>query len=171
MIIDGHNLPCYFADVFCKPTTKTLFTLVSFSDDFCLIFTLQDFIGQMTKIEDRYLTQTERIETERIVHSSHSTKPDATSGIKGTAHSYVHAPPTQNPNNPSISRFEIFPNDQTFCGKPDFFYSTQFSDLFVTYTYGFNMHTVQLSPQSMVNEYSSCKIVLDIFNNKIIFPA
>ena len=23
MVIDGHNLPCYFADVFCKPTTKT----------------------------------------------------------------------------------------------------------------------------------------------------
>ena len=41
-IIDGHTLPCYFADGFCKPTTKTPFTLC-FSDDFCLIFTLQDF--------------------------------------------------------------------------------------------------------------------------------
>ena len=39
MIIDGHTLPCYFADSFCKPTTKTPFTLVWFSDDFCLIFT------------------------------------------------------------------------------------------------------------------------------------
>ena len=28
MIIDGHALPCYFADGFCKPTTKTHFTLV-----------------------------------------------------------------------------------------------------------------------------------------------
>ena len=54
MIIDGHTLPCYFADGFCKPTTKTLFTVVWFSDDFCLIFTLQDFLGRMTKIEDRY---------------------------------------------------------------------------------------------------------------------
>ena len=27
MIIDGQNFPCYFADGFCKPTTKTLFTL------------------------------------------------------------------------------------------------------------------------------------------------
>ena len=42
MIIDEHTLPCYFADGFCKPTTKTSFTLVWFSDDFCLIFTLQD---------------------------------------------------------------------------------------------------------------------------------
>ena len=50
MIIDGHTLPCYFADGFCKPTLKTPFTLVWFNDDNCLIFTLQDFIGRMTKI-------------------------------------------------------------------------------------------------------------------------
>ena len=54
MIIDGHTLPCYFEDGFCKPTTKTPFTLFWFNDDYCLIFTLQDFIGRMTKIEDRY---------------------------------------------------------------------------------------------------------------------
>ena len=40
MIIDGHTLPCYFADGFCKPTTKTPFTLVWFSDDFCLVLFL-----------------------------------------------------------------------------------------------------------------------------------
>ena len=34
MIIDGHTLPCYFAVGFYKPTTKTPFTLVWFSDDF-----------------------------------------------------------------------------------------------------------------------------------------
>ena len=66
MNIDGHNLPCNFADGFCKPTTKTPFTLVWFSDDFCLIFTLQDFIGRMTKLEDRYW-----IETFSFVHSPH----------------------------------------------------------------------------------------------------
>ena len=54
MIIDGHTLLCYIADSFCKPTTKTPFTIVWFSDDFCLIFTLQNFNGRMTKIEDRY---------------------------------------------------------------------------------------------------------------------
>ena len=105
MIIDGYNLPCYFADGFCKPTTKTPFTLVWFSDDFCLIFTLQDFIGQMTTIDDGYW-----IETDSFVHSSHSTKPDSTSGIKSTSHPYIHAPHPQNSNNPSLSRFEIFPN-------------------------------------------------------------
>ena len=89
MVIDGHTLPCYFADGFCKPTTKTLFTLVWFSNDFCLIFTLQDFLGRMTKIEDRYW-----IETDSFVQSSHSTKPDATSDIKGTAHPFVLAPYT-----------------------------------------------------------------------------
>ena len=33
MIIDGQTLPCYFADGFCKPTTKTPFTLVWFNDN------------------------------------------------------------------------------------------------------------------------------------------
>ena len=80
MIIDGHTLPCYFADGFCKPTTKTPFTLVWFNDDFCLIITLQDFIGRMTKIEDRYW-----IETDSFVHSPHPVKPKTTSGIKGTS--------------------------------------------------------------------------------------
>ena len=166
MIIVGHALPCYFADGFCKPTTKPPFTLVWFFDDFCLIFTLQDFLGQMTKNEDRYW-----IDTDSFVHSSHSTKSDTTSGIKGTAPPYIHGPHTQNLNNPSLSRFEVFPNAQTFCGKPDPFYSTQNSDHFVTYTNGFNMHTGQPNPQPINNDYISDKIVLDNSNNKFIFPA
>ena len=74
MIKDGHTLPCYFADGFYKPTTKIPFTsqlnLVWFNDDFCLIFTLQDFLGRMTKIEDQYW-----IETDSFVHSLHSKNP------------------------------------------------------------------------------------------------
>ena len=114
MIFDGHTLPYYFADGFCKPTTKTPSTLVWFNNDFCLIFTLQDFLGRMTKIEDRYW-----IETDSFVHSPHSSKPKKTSGIKGTEHPYVYAPHTQHPKNPSLSRFEVYPTAQTFCGKPD----------------------------------------------------
>ena len=72
-----------------------------------------------------------------------------------------HIPYIQNPNNPFLSRFEVFPNAQTFCCKPDRLYSTQYSDLFVTYTDGFNMHTGQPNPQSMNNEDISGKIVLD----------
>ena len=166
MIRDEHTLPCYFADGFCKPTTKTPFTLVWFNDNFCLIFTLQDFLGRMTKIEDRYW-----IETDSFVHSQHSIKPEPTSGIKGTAHLYVHAPHTQHPNNPSLSRFEVYPTAQTFCGKPDPLYSTQYSDLFVTYTDGFNMHTGQPNPHIMIDEYISSKIILDNSNNKFVFPA
>ena len=109
MIIDGHTLPCYFADGFCKPTTKTPFTLVWFNDDYCLIFTLQDFIGRMTKIEDRYW-----IETDSFVHSPHSVKSQTASGIKGTKHPYVHAPHTQHPNNPSLSRFEVYLQHKPF---------------------------------------------------------
>ena len=103
MIIDGHTKPCYFADGFCKPTTKTPFTLAWFIDDYCLLFTLQDFIGRMTKIEDRYW-----IETDSVVHSPHSIKPKTTAGIKSTEHPYVYAPHTQHPNNPSLSHFEVF---------------------------------------------------------------
>ena len=39
LIFDGHYLQCCFADGFCKPTAKTLFTLVWLSNDFCLILT------------------------------------------------------------------------------------------------------------------------------------
>ena len=46
MIIDGHTLPSYFAYGFCKPTTKTPFTLDWFSDDFCLDFRLQIFFDE-----------------------------------------------------------------------------------------------------------------------------
>ena len=45
MIIVGHTLPCNIADSFCKQTIKTHYTLVWFSDVFCLIFTLQDIVG------------------------------------------------------------------------------------------------------------------------------
>ena len=120
MIIDGYTLSCYFSDEFCKPTTKTPLTLIWFSDEFCLIFTLLDLIGRMTKIEDRYW-----IETDSFVLSSHSTKRDATSGIKGRAHPYVHASHRQNPNNPSLPCLKAFPNAQTFCGKPDPLFWTQ----------------------------------------------
>ena len=128
MIIDGHTLPCYFADGFCKPTTKTPFTLVWFSDDFCLIFTLQDFIGRMTKIDDRFW-----IETDSFVHSATPKKSSSFDGIKGTSYPYIRAPHTETPHNPSLSRFEVFPNAHTFCGKPKPIYSTHYFDLFVTF--------------------------------------
>ena len=166
MVIDGHALPCYFADGFCKPTTKTPFTLVWFSDDFCLMFTLQDFVGSMTKIDDRFW-----IETDSFIHSSLPNKTDTSSAIKGTSFPYIHAPHTQNPHNPSLSRFECFPHTQTFCGKPEPLYNTQYSDLFVTYQEGFNLHTGQPSPQSIINEYISGKLVLDSTTKHYVFPA
>ena len=107
-----------------------------------------DFLGRGTKIEDRFW-----IETDSFVHSPHSIKPETTSGIEGTAHPYVHAPHTQHPNNPSLPGFEVYPTAQTFCGKPDPLYSTQYSDIFVTYTDSFNMHTGQPNPHFMINEY------------------
>ena len=120
----------------------------------------------MTKIEDRYW-----IETDSFVHTSIPKKTATNAGIKGTSHPYVHAPHAQNQHNPSLSRFEVFPKAQTFCGKPELLYSTQYSDLFVTYAEGFNMHTGQPNPSSKINEYISGKIVLNNSNNKYVFPA
>ena len=66
-------------------------------------------------------------------------KTDTTQGKKGTnSFSILHAPSVQNP---SLERFESFPHAQTFCGKPEPLYTTQYSDLFVIYTNDFNMHT------------------------------
>ena len=48
LIHDGHILPCYHSDGFCKPKTKTPYTLTWFDEKFCLIFQLQEFIGRLT---------------------------------------------------------------------------------------------------------------------------
>ena len=54
IIHDGYILPCYHSDGFCKPTTRTPYILTWFDEKFCLIFRLQEFIGRMTRIKDRY---------------------------------------------------------------------------------------------------------------------
>ena len=166
MVIDGHALHRYFADGFCKPTTKTPSTLVLFSDDFYLIFTLQDFVGRMTKINARYW-----IEADSFIHSALPNETDTSVGIKGTSFPYIHAPHTQNPQNPSLSCFELFPHTQTFCGKPESLYTTKYSDLFVTYQEGFNMPTGQPIPQSVINEYISGTMVIDSTTKHYVFPA
>ena len=120
----------------------------------------------MTKIDDRNW-----IETDSFVHSSLPNKSDISSGIKDTSFPYIHAPHTQNPHNPSLSRFELFPHTQTFCGKPEPLYTTQYSDLFVTYQEGFNIHTRQPNPQSIIHEYITCKIVLDSTTKQYVSPA
>ena len=53
MIHDGYILPCYHSVGFCKPTTRTSYTLTWFDKKFCLIFRLQEFIGRMTKNKDQ----------------------------------------------------------------------------------------------------------------------
>ena len=92
-------------------------------------------------------------------------------GIKGTSHHYVRAPHAQNPHNPSLSRFKLFPHTQTFCGISEALYTTQYSDLFVTYQEGFNMHAGQPNPQSIINDHITGKIVLDSTTKHYVFPA
>ena len=131
-----------------------------------MIFTLQFFLGRIIKIEIDIGLKLILLYTLHI-----QSNPKTFSGIKSTEHPYVYAPHTQQPNNPSRSRFEVYPTAQTFCVKPDPLDFTQYSDLFVTYTDGFNMHTRQPNPHSMIDEYISGKIILDTSNNKFVFPA
>ena len=74
-------------------------------------------------------------------------------------------------HNPSLSRFELFPHTQTFCGKPEPLYTTQYSDPFVTYQESFNMHRGQPNPQSITNENISGNLVLDSTTKHNVFPA
>ena len=98
---DGHILPCYHSDGFCKPTTKTPYTLTWFNEKFCPIFQIQEFIGRMTRIKDRYW-----IETDTFIEASNITQKFQTEGKQGTKFPNVKTP--QSPvDNPSLSRFEI----------------------------------------------------------------
>ena len=110
-------------------------------------------------------------QTDSFIHSSLTNKSDTSSGIQGTSFTYIHAPHTQNPHNPSLSCIELFHHTQSFCGKPEPLFPTQSSDLFVTYQEGFNMHTVKPNPQPIIIEYISCKLVLDYTTKHYVFLA
>ena len=165
LIHDGHVLPCYLSDGFCKPTTKTPYTLKWFDEKFCLIFQLQEFIGRMTRIKDRYW-----IETDTFIETSNITQKLQTEGIQGTRYPNVKTPQSK-VSNPSISRFEIYPIAQTFCGKPEPLFSTQYDDIFVKYLDGFDMNTGQPKPHSIIDQTISGNIKYDDSNKRYTFPA
>ena len=167
MINDGYMLPCHHSDGFCKPTTRTPFTLIWFDEKLCLIFRLQEFIGRMTRIEDRYW-----IETDNFIESSNITQNLQNEGIQGTKYPNVKTPQTT-VDNPSLSRFEIYPIARTFCRKPEPLYSTQYDDIFVTYLDGFDMNNGQPRPHSIIDQNirGRIRIHIDTSNQKYIFPA
>ena len=136
-----------------------------FDENFCLIFRLQEVIGRMTKIKDRYW-----IKTDTFIDSSNITKHLQTEGIKGTKYPNVKTPQST-VDNPRLSRFEIYPIAQTFCGKPEPLYSTQYEDIFVTYLDGFDMNTGQQKPHSIIDQNIGGNIQFDNSNQKYIFPA
>ena len=165
MIHDGYILPCYHSDGFCKPTKRTPYTLTWFDERFCLIFRLQEFIGIMTKIKDRYW-----IETDNCIDTRNITQNLPTEGIQGTKYSNVKTPQST-VDNQSLSRFEYYPIAQTFCEKPEPLYSTQHGDIFGTYLDCFDMNNGQPKPHSILDQKISGKIQFDTSNKKYIFPA
>ena len=115
----------------------------------------------MTRIKDHYW-----IETDNFIDSSNITKHLQTEGIKGTKYPNVKSPQSTI-DNPSLSRFEIYPIAQTFCGNPEPIYSTQNDDIFVTYLDGFDIETGQPKPNIVLTINNN----LDNSNQKYIFPA
>ena len=136
-----------------------------FDDNFCLIFRLQEFIGRMTRIKERYW-----IETDNFIESSNITQNLQSEGIQGTKYPYVKTPQST-VDNPSLSRFEIYPIAQTICGKPEPLYSTQNDDIVVTYLDGFDMNNGQPRPHSIIDQNISGRIQFDTSNQKYIIPA
>ena len=162
MIHDGYILPCYHSNGFCKPTTRTPYILTWFDEKFCIIFRLHEFVGKLTRSKDRNW-----IETDNFIDSSNITKHRRN---KRTKYPNVKKPQST-VDNPSLSRFEIYPIAQTFCGKPEPLYSTQYDDIFVTYLDGFDMNTGQPKPHSILDQNNSGKIQFDNSNQKYLFPA
>ena len=165
MIHDGFILPCYHSDGFCKPTTRTPYTLTWFHEKFCLIFLLRDFIGRMTRVKDQYW-----IETDNFIESSNITQNLQTEGIQGTKYPNVKTPQST-VDNPSLSRFERYPKAQIFCGKSEPLFSTQNEDIFVTYLDGFDMKNGQPRPLSIIDQKIIGKLQFDTSYQKYIFPA
>ena len=165
MIHDGYMLHCYHSDEFCRPTTRTPYILIWFDENFCLIFRIQEFIGRMTRVKDRYW-----IETDNFIKSSNFTQNLQIEGIQGTKYSNVKTPHST-VDNPSLSRIEIYPIAQTFCGKPEPLYSTHYDDIFVTYLDGFDMNIGQPRPHSIIDQNICGRLQFDTSNQKYIFPA
>ena len=49
MSYDGHTLPCLHTNGYYNPTTITPYTLVWCHEEFCIVFRLQEYVGQMKK--------------------------------------------------------------------------------------------------------------------------
>ena len=87
----------FHSDGFCKPTTRTPYTLTCFDEKFCLLFRLQEFIGRMTRIKDRYWT-----ETDNFIEFSNNTQNLQTEGIQGTKYPNVKTPQSTVDNSNSL---------------------------------------------------------------------
>ena len=117
----------------------------------------------MSKINDRYW-----IETDSFIHSALTIKSDTSYGIMGIPFRnfmhYIHKT-TKTQVFHVLNSFHILKHS---VWKPEPLYSIQYADLFVSI--GFNMHTGQHNPHSLLKENISGKTVLDP-STKHVFPA
>ena len=128
--------------------------------NFASYFKYKKSLEECQRNKDQYW-----IETDTFMEASNITQKFQTEGIQATRYPNVQTPQST-VDNPSLSRFEIYPNAQTFCGKPDPLYSTQYDDIFVAYLDGFHMNTAQPRPRSMIDQRISGQIQYDNSNKK-----
>ena len=101
--------------------------MVWFPDDICLLFSIHSFIGRMSKIGKSYW-----LETENFLNESYSTR---------TPHSDENSKDKNRP-----SRFEVYPEQKSFCNKTFPLHTAQYLDLFISYKEGFNLYTGKRNP-------------------------
>ena len=103
-----------------------------------------------------------------------------------TEHFFNNHSSTVSPNTPyhdtksqtRLSRFETFPENKMFCNKPTPLHLTQYPDLFITYTEGFNMQTGKPNPLQLPQDEQYNQLTTQLISGKLIhtkdkllFPA
>ena len=146
--------------------------LTWFDERFCLIFRLQEFIGRMTRNKDWYCIETDNFIESSKYHKTPSDRRKKRNEKLQCQNTTISCRQSKSiwKRQETISQFEIYHIAQTFVGKPEPLYSTQYDDFFI-FLDGFDMNTGQPKPHSIIDQNFSGKIQFDNSNQKYIFPA
>ena len=119
----GHILPCTYSDGVCPPTAAFPATLIWEPQKHCVIFFSHDFQAKMIKYNNRYWIESlPNITTfEKPKSPFHRTEP------------------------PAYTRIEIFEEQTFLCNTPTPYHVTQYEDVFITYTGGFDISPVKFN--------------------------
>ena len=167
---EADTFPCLHSDGFCKPTVKHPYTIVWFPEEICLVFHVSNFIGRMSKINDRYY-----IETDDFFNTIGLNTEKTNQRIKPTPS--PHFKSTLSAEKLSLSIVEIFQNRQTFCKTPTPMFTTHYPDLYNIYQKRFNMQTrnrnliiIPEQDEQISQESMTSSLVFNTLLNRYSFP-